>query len=95
MANNNMNKRSIVVIVDFLIIMGIKYSLISEILSFSLGGIFFCESSFEKIDEILSLLVSVLTVMLLKEKFLKNEIADNAIPPINMKILFKIVSPVQ
>ena len=48
----------------------------------------------EKIDKILSSLGSFLLFSLFRGMFLKNEIADNAIPPINMKILSKIVSPV-
>lgn len=92
MGNMKINR----VIDDFLIINGSRYSLISSNLPsiFTFDFLFFSRSSFEKIDKTFSSLDFWGLFSLFKEIFLKNEIADNAIPPINMKILSKIISPV-
>lgn len=81
-----------VVIVDFLTIVGIRRSLSSSILSLSVEGILFSKSILENSDDVFD---SFLELLSFRVMFLKNETEDNAIVPINMKNLFKMISPVQ
>lgn len=81
-----------VVIVDFLTIVGIRRSLSSSILSLSVEGILFSKSILENSDDVFD---SFLELLSFRVMFLKNETEDNAIPPIIMKNLFKMISPVQ
>ena len=80
-----------VVIVDFLTIVGIRRSLSSSILSLSVEGILFSKSILENSDDVFD---SFLELLSFRVMFLKNETEDNAIVPINMKNLFKMISPV-
>ena len=80
-----------VVIVDFLTITGIRRSLSSSILSLSVAGILFSKSSLENSDDVFD---SFLGLLSFRVMFLKNETEDNTIVPINMKNLFKMISPV-
>ena len=78
MKNNSRNMRIMVVIVDFLTIVGIRRSLSSSILSLSVEGILFSKSILENSDDVFD---SFLELLSFRVMFLKNETEDNAIPP--------------
>lgn len=81
-------------IVCVLSILGRIYSLISSSLSFSFDEIFLflSKSNLEKIALTFSLLDSLGVCS--NEIFFKEEIVESTTLPINMKNLFKILSPV-